>query len=61
MKGMYLADQESFSTAIRLIEQKKVNVLPLITKRIPLDNVPEEIENLSKGLHDDIKVLVNIQ
>jgi 2-desacetyl-2-hydroxyethyl bacteriochlorophyllide A dehydrogenase len=61
MKGMYLADQESFSTAIRLIEQKKVNVLPLITKRIPLDNVPEEMENLSKGLHDDIKVLVNIQ
>ena len=61
MKGMYLVDQESFSTAIRLIEQKKVDVLPLITKRITLDAVPEEIENLSKGLHDDIKILVDIQ
>jgi len=61
MKGIYLVDQESFSTAIRLIEQKKVDVLPLITKRITLDAVPEEIENLSKGLHDDIKILVDIQ
>lgn len=61
MKGMYLVDQESFSTAIRLIEQKKVDVLPLITKQITLDAVPEEIENLSKGLHDDIKILVDIQ
>ena len=61
MKGMYLVDQESYSTAIRLIEQKKVDVLSLITKRITLDAVPEEIENLSKGLHEDIKVLVDIQ
>jgi 2-desacetyl-2-hydroxyethyl bacteriochlorophyllide A dehydrogenase len=61
MKGMYLTDQESFTTAIRLIEQKKVDVLPLITKIITLDDVPEEIENLSRGLHEDIKVLVDIQ
>ena len=61
MKGMYLTDQESFNTAIRLIEQKKVDVLPLITKIITLDDVPEEMEKLSKGLHEDIKVLVDIQ
>jgi threonine dehydrogenase-like Zn-dependent dehydrogenase len=60
MKGMYLVDQESFSTAIRLIEQKKADVVSLITKRITLDAVPEEMENLSKGLHDDIKVLVDL-
>ncbi|MFX1357440.1 MAG: zinc-binding dehydrogenase [Promethearchaeota archaeon] len=60
MKGMYLVDQESFSTAIRLIEQNKVEVMPLVTKTITLNDVPEEIENLAKGLHDDIKILVDI-
>jgi threonine dehydrogenase-like Zn-dependent dehydrogenase len=44
-----------------LIEQKKVDVLPLITKRIKLDEVPGAIEDLSKGLHDDIKIMVEIE
>jgi len=61
MTGMYLADQESYSTALRLIEQKKVDVLPLITKRIKLEEVPDAIEDLSKGLHDDIKIMVEIE
>jgi threonine dehydrogenase-like Zn-dependent dehydrogenase len=61
MKGMYLVDQESYSTALRLIEQKKVDVLPLITKRIKLGEVPAAIEDLSKGLHDDIKIMVEIE
>ncbi|MFW9937103.1 MAG: zinc-binding dehydrogenase [Candidatus Thorarchaeota archaeon] len=60
MKGMYLVDQEAFSIAIRLIEQKKVDVMSLVTKTITLNDVPEEIENLAKGLHDDIKILVDI-
>ena len=61
MIGMYLVDQESYSTALRLIEQKKVDVLPLITKRIKLSEVPNAIEDLSKGLHEDIKILVEIE
>ena len=61
MMGMYLADQESYSTALRLIEQKKVDVLPLISKRIKLDEVPGAIEDLSKGIHDDIKIMVEIE
>ena len=61
MIGMYLIDQESFSTALSLIKQKKVDVLPLITKRIKLDEVPVAFEDLSKGLHDDIKIMVEIE
>ncbi|MBY9014854.1 MAG: alcohol dehydrogenase catalytic domain-containing protein [Candidatus Lokiarchaeota archaeon] len=61
MIGMYLVDQESYSTALRLIEQKRVDILPLITKRIKLDEVPVAIDNLSKGLHDDIKIMVEIE
>jgi threonine dehydrogenase-like Zn-dependent dehydrogenase len=61
MKGMYLVDQESYGTALRLIEQKKVDVLPLITKRIKLRDAPAAFEDLSKGLHDDIKIMVEIE
>ncbi len=60
IKGMYLADQDSFKTALSLLEQKKVNVKSLITKKIKLDQVPEAFDKLSSGLHDDIKIQVEI-
>jgi threonine dehydrogenase-like Zn-dependent dehydrogenase len=60
MKGMYLVDQASFKTAIRLIEQKKVDVIPIITKRIKLNEVSNAFENLSNHVHEDIKIMVNI-
>lgn len=59
MKGMYLVDQDSIDTAIRLLEQNKINVHPLITKKIKLDQVPEEFEKLIQP-HEDIKILVEI-
>jgi 2-desacetyl-2-hydroxyethyl bacteriochlorophyllide A dehydrogenase len=59
-KGMYLVDQDAFKTAIRLIEQKKVNVTPLITRRINLEEVTESFKQLSDALHEDIKVMVKI-
>lgn len=60
MKGMYLVDQESFRAAIKLIEKKLVDVQSIITKRIKLDDVPKAFEELASGLHDEIKVLVEI-
>jgi 2-desacetyl-2-hydroxyethyl bacteriochlorophyllide A dehydrogenase len=60
LKGMYLADQNSFRTAIRLIEQKKVNVKKLITKKVTLEAVPEIYTHLSSGIHEDVKVIVKL-
>jgi L-iditol 2-dehydrogenase/galactitol-1-phosphate 5-dehydrogenase len=60
MKGMYLVDQESFKAAIKLVEKKLVDVQSIISKRIKLDEVPKAFEELSSGLHDEIKVLVEI-
>lgn len=61
MKGMYLVDQDSFKTAIRLIEQKRVDVLPIITKRIKFNEVSNAFENLSNHIHEDIKIMVDIE
>ena len=61
IKGMYLVDQQSFKTAIRLIEQKKINLDPIITNRIKLDDAPKAFENLTQKIHDDIKIMVQIE
>ena len=61
MKGMFLADQDSFLTSIDLLEKKKVNVKPLITKLIKIDDVPEMFETLVNPPHDEIKVLVEME
>lgn len=61
MKGMYLVDQESFRTAIRLMEQEKINVNTIITNRIKLDEAPKAFEKLSEKIHDDIKIMVQIE
>ncbi|MFX0033993.1 MAG: zinc-binding dehydrogenase, partial [Candidatus Hermodarchaeota archaeon] len=60
IKGMYLVDQNSFKTALNLLEQKQVNIKPIITKKIKLDQVPETFCELSSGLHSDIKIQVEI-
>ena len=60
IKSMYLVDQDSFKTALGLLEQKRVNVKPIITKKIKLEQVPEAFDKLSSGLHDDIKIQVEI-
>lgn len=60
IKGMYLSNQDAFKTAIRLIEQQKVNVSKLITKRVKLEDVPKEYDELASKLHETIKVMVEI-
>lgn len=59
LRSIYAYIQDTFKTAINLLEKKKVNVKPMITKIIKLDDVPEMFEILSKP-HDEIKVLVEI-
>jgi L-iditol 2-dehydrogenase/galactitol-1-phosphate 5-dehydrogenase len=60
IKGMYLVDQDSFKTALSLLEQKEVNINSIITKKVKLDQVPEAFDKLSKGLHSDLKIQVEI-
>lgn len=61
MKGIYLVDQDSFITAIDLLEKKRVNVKPMITKLIKIEEVPEMFETLVNPPHDEIKVLVEME
>ncbi|MFX1235018.1 MAG: zinc-binding dehydrogenase [Promethearchaeota archaeon] len=61
IKGMYLADQDSFRTALKLLEQKEIEIDSIITKKIKLDQVPETFKNLSIGLHNDLKIQVEIK
>ncbi|MHA1488144.1 MAG: zinc-dependent alcohol dehydrogenase [Promethearchaeota archaeon] len=60
MRGVYAYNQDHFRTAISLLEQEKVNVEPMITKRIKLDDVPKAFELLSNPPHEEIKILVKI-
>ena len=59
LRGIYAYTQDTFKTAINLLFKKKVNVKPMITKIIKLDDAPNMFEILSKP-HDEIKVLVEI-
>lgn len=60
IKGMYLADQDSFKTALQLLEQKELKIDPIITKKIKLEQVPETFDNLASGLHNDLKIQVEL-
>lgn len=60
LRGIFGYNQDTFKTAIDLLEQKRIDVKPLITKIIKLDEVPKAFENLSNKLHEDILVLVQI-
>lgn len=59
LRGIFGYTQDTFRTAISMVESKKVNVKKMITKIVKLDKVPEAFEILSKP-HDEIKVLVEI-
>ena len=60
LKGDFSYNQDSWKTAIELIEQKKINLAPIITKRIKLEEVPEMYEVLANPPHEEIKVLIEI-
>jgi len=57
LRGIYGYTQDTFRTAINLLEKNKVDIKPMITKVIKLSEVPAMFEILSQP-HDEIKVLV---
>jgi threonine dehydrogenase-like Zn-dependent dehydrogenase len=61
MKGTYGFTQDVFSTSISLLEQNKINVDPIITSRIKIDEVPQMFEKLANPPHDELKVLVDFE
>ncbi|MFX1378781.1 MAG: zinc-binding dehydrogenase [Promethearchaeota archaeon] len=60
LRGIFGYNQDTFKTAIELLEQKKVDIKPLITKIIDIDEVPHAFEGLADQMHKDIKILVRI-
>ncbi len=60
IRGIYAYVYDSFKTAIHLIESKKVDVKPIITRTIKLEEAPKAFESLAKREHSDIKVMVEL-
>lgn len=60
LRGLFGYIHDNFHTAISLIKQNKVKLKPLITKTIPLEDVPRALEELSKPDHEDLKIIVNV-
>jgi L-iditol 2-dehydrogenase len=56
--GGYSAQQ--FATALKLVENKKIDVLPLITHRFPLENFKEAFETSKERKSGALRVLFNI-
>ena len=44
-----------------LLEQKKIDVNPIITSRIKIDDVPQMFEKLANPPHDELKVIVDFE
>ena len=57
-KGVYGYTDDSFQRALNLLESKKVNMDPLITSQISLEEVPKMFETLSSPAHEEIKVVI---
>ncbi|MFX1376571.1 MAG: zinc-binding dehydrogenase [Promethearchaeota archaeon] len=61
LKGVYGYTQDTFKTAISLLEQGKVDGGLLITNRIRIDDVPQMFEKLANPPHDELKVIVDFE
>ncbi|MFW9865532.1 MAG: zinc-binding dehydrogenase [Candidatus Thorarchaeota archaeon] len=59
IRGIYGYNHDIFKTAISLLEQNKIEVKPIITNQIKVDEVPQMFEKLSNTLHEELKVIVN--
>jgi 2-desacetyl-2-hydroxyethyl bacteriochlorophyllide A dehydrogenase len=59
LQGSYGYTSDDFQQALKLIAQGKVNVKPLITHLLPLDDIKKGFEILSQGAEDVIKVVLN--
>ena len=59
IRGVYGYKQETFRTAINLLEQGKVNGEAIITNRIKIEEVPQMFDKLANPPHDELKVIVD--
>ena len=59
LQGSYGYTSDDFQQALRMIGQGKVNVKPLITHRLPLEDIQKGFEILSQGAENVIKVVLN--
>lgn len=60
MKGVYGYLNETFTTALNLVEKNKIDLKSMITRKIPLNQAVSVFEQLVDNKHKDIKVLVEI-
>jgi len=58
LHGSYGYTSDDFQQALNLIAKRKVNVVPLITHLLPLDNIQHGFEILSLGAENVIKVVL---
>ncbi|MHA1379127.1 MAG: zinc-dependent alcohol dehydrogenase [Candidatus Helarchaeota archaeon] len=58
MRGIYGYNQDTFRTTISLLKKKKIDVKPIITKKIKVGEVPEAFKTLSNPNNEEIKILV---
>lgn len=61
VRGVYGYNHDVFKTAINLLEQKKIQIKPLITSRIKLNQVPDMFKVLGHPPHDHLKVIVELE
>ena len=61
VRGVYGATHDIFKTSLNLYAQKKINIEPLITKTIRLEQVPAMFKNLANPPHDELKVMVDFE
>lgn len=61
LRGIFGYNQDTFKTAIELLEQKRIDVKPLITNIIGIEDVPNSFKSLAEKEHEDVKILVKIR
>jgi len=60
LRGVFGFTPDIFKASLKFIAEKKVNGEAIVTNTIKIDEVPRMFEKLAKPLHEEIKVLVEI-
>jgi 2-desacetyl-2-hydroxyethyl bacteriochlorophyllide A dehydrogenase len=59
LKGFFGYNQDTFQTAISLLEQGEVDGESVITNHIKIDDVPQIFDKLANPPHNELKVIVD--
>jgi len=60
MKGVFGYVNDTFTTALKLVKNKKIDLKSMISRKIPIREISTIFRELSDKKHEDIKVLVEI-